>query len=301
MLSRSTQFEYFTKQRLVEIVMAKILNPILFKKDNKITNPIRMLSVAATKFVELVDHKNTIDSFFKRMQEKTNELNQIKPSTSAANEAEDLIVNNGQENEQTDNEASNEMRSKTEFQNLNCKKMMNDYFRELEADIVRPKEIVEKPKLTIVNMFNKIAEKTGQDIKTKKDDQQVEEANGNAQCNQDDNHVNQNGNKTAKLNPIIDLINKNNQRLSNNKQPPMTITLDGQPSTSSNRNDQQQESFASNQLKLIREQGLLDESELKKLEDEFLQEARSRRVEKIGFFRRKTLELKEKKKKLKTR
>lgn len=280
MLSRSTQFEYFGKERLIEILMSKILNPILFKKENKTKHPVRMLSVAATKFTDLVDSKNTIESFFQKMQSK---------QPSAETTTNNIAISNKPSTSTTGSivEEVNEQRSKTEFQNLNCKKMMDEYFRELEADIVnRPKE-VSKPKLTILNMFNKIAEKTGQDLTSKKDNEQTNDQN--------DDRNNVRPVKEPKPNPIIDLINKNNQRLKQQTVPTL-ITLDdddpNQPSTSNQLRPTS--SFAAEQLELIRRQGLLDEVELKKLEDEFLRDDRPRVAQKIGFFRRKTLELKEK-------
>lgn len=304
MLSRSTQFEYFGKERLIQMLMSKILNPILFKKDNAVANPIRMLSVAATKFIELVEHKNTIEGFFQKMQsrvasDEAHNVNQLLvASTSRASEGPEQAT--ASENQQ-ENEAANQ-RSKTEFKNLNCKNRMDEYFRELEANI-RPKEVPKKT-LTIQNMFNKIAEQTGQDLKTRRDEQLVvNEENarsvgdllaGNQASNSTSNSTN---NPTkARPNPIIDLINKKNNQRSLGGQPVVLITLDdNQPSTSNA--PQPGESFAAKQLKLIREQGLLDENELKKLEEELLGEERQRPVEKIGFFRRKTQELKGKKRK----
>lgn len=314
MLSRSTQFESFEKERLIDTLINKILNQILFKKDTKINTPIRMLSVAATKFIDLVDHKNTIESFFQKMQNKqTNDV--AESSTNLLNECNSLTVSSGEQNKKSsqldnqeismNNSEKNESSetnvnqvSKTEFQNLNCKKMMDEYFKQLEADI-KPKEII-KPKLTILNMFTKIAEKTGQDIKNKKDDQQVKDGESNldgnqvVQMNDETNSISNQINKLPRSNPIIDLINKNNQKR-NNQQIVDVITLDDQQPSTSNA-DQPIESFASKQLKLIREQGLLDEEELRKLEEEFLKEERPRPVEKVGFFKRKTIELKKKRK-----
>lgn len=306
MVSRSTQFEYFGKERLIQILMSKILTPLLFKKDNTVTNPIRMLSVAATKFIELVEHKNTIEGFFQKMQskrasEEAQNVNQLLAASTSGEGAEQAAAGNAENQE----EAANQ-RSKTDFKNLNCKSMMDKYFRELEADM-RPKEPPKK-KLTIQNMFNKIAEQTGQDLRTRREEQLVAEGSvgdllaGN-QANSVNNPTSTVSNPAsnapkARPNPIIDLINKKNNLRCN--QQPVLITLDdNQPSTSSA--PQPVESFAAKQLKLIREQGLLDENELKKLEEELLGEERPRPVEKIGFFRRKTLELRGKKRKLNAR
>ena len=307
MLSRSTQFEYFGKERLIEILMSKILIPILFKKDNNVANPIRMLSIAATKFVELVDHKNTIEGFFQKMQSRqANEDCVNQPSTSRAREGDREPADNA--GSKPEDEAANQ-RSKTEFKKLNCKKMMDEYFKELEVNI-GPKEVPKK-KLTIMNMFSKIAKQTGQDIKTKRDEQLVaNESDGNSVQDllvETDNQVNNQADNQmsnsikARPNPIIDLFNKRNNKRPLSDREPVLITLDEeQPSTSSA--PPPSESFAAKQLKQIREQGLLDESELKKLEEELLgEEERGRPVEKVGFFRRKTQELNEKRRKLNAR
>lgn len=274
MLSRSTQFDTnLSKERLVEQLMERILNPLLFKKDTKVSSPIRMLSVAATKFVDIVDHKGTIVNFFQKMQQK-NESSEINEIPNATNDH----VNN--ENDNVNNEVSEDdgapspKRSRTEFKNLNCKKMMDDYFKELEADL-QPKDTAttSKPKLTIVNMFTKIAEQNGQDLKAK------------PPCDNIDQPIIANK-PQIKTNPIIDLINRKNQRVNMDIDP-------NQPSTSNQAAEAS--SFDFKQLQLIREQGLLDEEELKKLEKEILNE-QAKKVEKIGFFRRKTLEFKEKRK-----
>lgn len=150
MTSKSLPFTSFDKQKLIDIIMEKALDR-LFVKEPNLKDPIRMLSVSATKFVDIDSSSSTLDTFFS----KVGRDQYLEASSSKE-------ISRGTSSRTSDSKASStvtsekvcEISAPIPLEKLDCKSMMLNYFTRMEKELfVREDKKSEQSKTNNVSKY----------------------------------------------------------------------------------------------------------------------------------------------------